>query len=170
MLLQVKKKLRDGTRMSTQDHCDAELLALRAKESSAWRFAPVVEHRRPWHLWKCGPAALLLESFNLFNSLNASGEHDQAITEFKEAISLDLKQSQVILALAAVFEKKGDCVNALEQYRKAKADGNQQKQQSSKRRGFLFQVRRPQGIRRGPTTFSGTPRFHEVQGKGGGSG
>ena len=46
-------------------------------------------------------------------------QNDLAICEFKESVSLDPKQTQVIVELGSAFEKKGDWVGALEQYRKA---------------------------------------------------
>jgi Flp pilus assembly protein TadD len=55
----------------------------------------------------------------LGQALGASNQNDQAIAEFKEAVSLDPKQSQVILELGAALEKKGDWVGALEQDKKA---------------------------------------------------
>jgi tetratricopeptide (TPR) repeat protein len=51
--------------------------------------------------------------------LAASNHYDMAIAEFKEAVSLDPKQSQVILELGAALEKKGDWLGALEQDKKA---------------------------------------------------
>jgi tetratricopeptide (TPR) repeat protein len=51
-------------------------------------------------------------------ALVAAGQNDLAISEFKEAASLDPKQSQVMTELGSALEKKGDWVGALEQYRK----------------------------------------------------
>jgi tetratricopeptide (TPR) repeat protein len=52
-------------------------------------------------------------------ALEATQQNGMAIAEFKEAVSLDPKQSQVILELGTALEKKGDWVGALEQDKKA---------------------------------------------------
>ena len=61
------------------------------------------------------------------DALQASGNNDLAITEFKETVALNPKQSTAGTKLAAALEKKGDWVGALEQYRRAaltEADSN----------------------------------------------
>jgi len=58
-------------------------------------------------------------------ALAGTGQSDLAIAEFKEAVALDAKQGQVMSEIAAELEKKGDWVEALDQYRKgAVADEN----------------------------------------------
>jgi tetratricopeptide (TPR) repeat protein len=57
-------------------------------------------------------------------ALQGSGNFDAAVSEFKQALSLDSKQTEVRLELAAVLEKKGDWVGALEQYRLASLAGS----------------------------------------------
>ena len=84
----------------------------------------------------------------------ASGQNDMAIAEFKEAISLDPKQSQVILALGSALEKKSDWVGALEQDRKAaltEASANGKHQLGE---AFYLQYGGPERIQSGSTAPS----------------
>jgi tetratricopeptide (TPR) repeat protein len=52
-------------------------------------------------------------------ALQGAGNIDAAIAQFKQSIALDPKQTAITIELAAAFEKKGDWVFSLEQYRKA---------------------------------------------------
>jgi tetratricopeptide (TPR) repeat protein len=55
-------------------------------------------------------------------ALDASGQSDLAIAEYKEAVVLDPKQSTTKVELATALEKKGDWIGAMELYRRASLD------------------------------------------------
>ena len=52
-------------------------------------------------------------------ALEASGDLPAAIAEFKQAVAIDPKRTQAKLGLAAAFEKNGDWVDSIDQYRQA---------------------------------------------------
>ena len=52
-------------------------------------------------------------------ALDASGDTNGAIGEFKQAVLLEPKQIQYMLELASALEKKGDWVAAMDEYRRA---------------------------------------------------
>jgi tetratricopeptide (TPR) repeat protein len=56
------------------------------------------------------------------HALDALGQLDLAIAEYKEAVVLDPKQSRAKIELATDLEKKGDWIGAMELYRRASLD------------------------------------------------
>jgi tetratricopeptide (TPR) repeat protein len=79
-------------------------------------FARAIDECRQAELLSPGSASI----HQLYGrALRAADQLDLAIEEFKASVSLDRKQSEARIDLASSFEKKGDWVSALQEYKRA---------------------------------------------------